>query len=72
VTSKPYGDTRAIRLEDTSFSAGSLRVLSYARPGKLFTANRDLVVSEVATLKSQSLRQVVDVVVDLLRSGTPS
>lgn len=34
VTSKPYGDTRAIRLEDTSFSAGSLRVLSYARPGK--------------------------------------
>ena len=48
VTSKPYGDTRAIILEDTSFSAGSLRVRSYARPGKLFTANRDLIVSEVA------------------------
>ncbi len=70
VTSKPYGDTRAIRLEDTSFSAGSLRVLSYARPGKLFTANRDLIVSEVATLKSQSLRQVVDAVVDLLHAGS--
>ena len=55
VTSKPYGDTRAIKLEDTGFSAGSLRVLSYARPGKLFTANHDLIVSEVATLKSHSL-----------------
>lgn len=64
VTSKPYGDTRAIRLEDTSFSAGSLRVLSYARPGKLFTANRDLIVSEVATLESLLLKQVVDAVVE--------
>ncbi len=57
VTSKPYGDTRAIRLEDTSFSAGSLRVLSYARPSKLFTANRDLIISEVATLKSPLLKR---------------
>jgi mRNA interferase MazF len=72
VTSKPYGDVRAIRLEDTSFSAGSLRVLSFARPAKLFTANRDLMVSEVATLKSQSLKQVVDAVVDLLRAGSSS
>lgn len=69
MTSKPYGDTRAIMLEDNSFSAGSLRVLSYARPSKLFTANRDLIISEVATLKSQSLKQVVDAVVNLLRAG---
>ncbi|MDF0673285.1 MAG: type II toxin-antitoxin system PemK/MazF family toxin [Nitrospira sp.] len=72
VTSKPYSDTRAIKLEDTDFSTGSLRVLSYARPGKLFTANRDLIVSEVATLKSQSLKQVVDAVVNLLRAGNAS
>jgi mRNA interferase MazF len=70
VTSKPYGDTRAIKPEDTSFASGSLRVLSYARPGELFTANRDLIVTEVATLKSQSLKQVVDAVVDLLRAGS--
>jgi hypothetical protein len=41
VTGKPYGDVRAINLEDASFAAGSLRVASYARPGKLFTASRD-------------------------------
>jgi mRNA interferase MazF len=72
VTSKPYGDTRAIRLEDTSFSAGSLRVLSHARPGKLFTANRNLIISEVATLTSQSLKQVVDAVVNLLHADSSS
>lgn len=69
VTSKPYGDSRAIRLEDTGFSTGSLRVLSYARPGKLFTANRDLIATEVATLKPPSLKHVVDAVVNLLRAG---
>jgi mRNA interferase MazF len=72
VTSKPYGDTCAITLEDTSFTTGSLRVTSYARPGKLFTANQDLIVSEVATLKPQSLKQIVDAVVDLLRGGSSS
>lgn len=58
-----------IKLEDTSFATGSLRVTSYARPGKLFTANRDLIVAEVATLKSQSLKRVVNAVVDPLRAG---
>lgn len=72
VTSKPYGDTQAIRLDDRSFSAGSLRVLSYARPGKLFTANQDLLISEVATLKSQTSKQIVDAVVNLLRAGSVS
>lgn len=69
VTSKPYTDARAIKLEDASFATGSLRVLSYARPGKLFTANHDLIVSEVATLKSHLLKQVIDAVVNLLRAG---
>lgn len=72
VTSKPYGDTQAIKLDDSSFSAGSLRVLSYARPGKLFTANQDLLISEVATLKLQTSKQIVDAVVNLLRAGSLS
>jgi hypothetical protein len=46
-----------------------LRVTSYARPGKLFTANRDLIASEVAALKPESLKRLVDAVVDLLRAG---
>jgi mRNA interferase MazF len=42
ITSNPYSDVRAIELLDTSFATGSLLVTSYARPGKLFTANRSL------------------------------
>ncbi len=69
VTSNPYGDARAIKLEDVSFTTGALRVTSYARPGKLFTANRDLIVAQVAALKPAWLTQIVDAVVNLLRGS---
>jgi mRNA interferase MazF len=69
VTSKAYGDTRAIKLEDASFASGSLHVTSYARPGKLFTANRDLILAEVARLKADSFTLVIDAVVHLIQGG---
>jgi len=50
VTSNPYGDPRAFHLTPPSFSSGSLRSDSYARPGKLFTASRELMVTQVDEL----------------------
>lgn len=47
VTSKRYADAQACELTDDSFAKGSLRVTSYARPGKLFTANRSLIAEEI-------------------------
>ena len=52
ITSKPYGDTRAIMLEDGDFASGSLRLTSFARPGKLFTAYASLVAGQVGELKT--------------------
>jgi mRNA interferase MazF len=69
VTSKPYGDARVITIEDSSFATGSLRATSDARPGKLFTANRGLMVAQVGTLKSQAFQQIVVAVVDLVSGG---
>ena len=67
VTSNPYGDPHAIHLTDASFAAGSLRADSYARPGKLFTASRDLMVAQVAVLSTAAFQQVVDAVVVVVR-----
>ena len=69
MTSKSYSDTRAVTIDEEDFTKGSLQVTSYARPGKLFTANRDLIASEMAVLKPESLQRLVDAVVDLLRAG---
>jgi mRNA interferase MazF len=59
-------DERAIKLDDASFGTGSLRAMSYARPGKLFTASRALTVAQVGRLKPE-FRQIIDSVVSLLR-----
>jgi mRNA interferase MazF len=69
ITSNAYGDARAIQLADDSFESGSLRVVSYARPGKLFTASDSLVVAEVAKLKTAPFKRIVDAVVDILKAG---
>lgn len=70
VTSNPYSDAQAIKLTEDSFRTGSLRVESYARPGKLFTANRDLIVRQVGDLKDESFRRIVNSVVALLQTGS--
>jgi mRNA interferase MazF len=66
VTSNPYSDPRSITLDDDSFAEGSLRLTSYARPGKLFTANCSLMVSQVGRLKTEPLKQIIDTIVDIL------
>jgi mRNA interferase MazF len=50
VTSKQYGDSTTIVLDDSSFASGSLQVVSYARPAKLFTASADLISAQVGVL----------------------
>ena len=69
VTSKSYGDARAIAIAATDLATGSLRLASFARPGKLFTANETIISSAVATLTRGALTRVIDAVVEILRSG---
>jgi mRNA interferase MazF len=69
ITSKPYSDARAVELINSSFDKGSLHLVSYARPGKLFTANQSLIVRQVGVLKDEVLKQIVEAVVELLREG---
>jgi mRNA interferase MazF len=69
VTSNPYGDPRAVHLPPSSFASGSLRSDSYVRPGKLFTASRDLMVAEVAAQKPEARQQVVGAVIGILRGA---
>jgi hypothetical protein len=47
-------------------------VTSYARPGKLFTANRDLMVAHVGMLKDEVTVSIVDAVISILRTRVKS
>jgi mRNA interferase MazF len=67
VTSKRYADDMAMELTDEDFQMGSLRLISYARAGKLFTAHQSLFVSEVGRLKAEALRKLTDGIVAIFR-----
>ena len=69
ITSNTYGDSRAVMLEDVSFAVGALRVVSYARPGKLFTANSTLMVTQVGTLQAEPFQHIIEAVVALLQTS---
>jgi mRNA interferase MazF len=69
VTSNAYADAHAVEISDPDFLTGGLRRTSYARPGKLFTANRSLIVAEVGILKGESFELIIEAVVKLLRNN---
>lgn len=64
--------TATLALTESHFAAGSLRVASYARPGKLFTAHRDLMIAAVGHLNPEALKRVTEAVVSLLQASLPA
>ena len=72
ITSRPYADPRAVELGLDSYAQGGLSRVSYARPGKLFTANAHIITRHAGLLKREPLRAVVDAVMDLLRYSVPA
>jgi mRNA interferase MazF len=72
ITSNPYSDSRAIRLGHEDFETGGLQRVSYARPGKLFTANEALFSGIAGLLTEGVLNQVRAAVAGLIGCGTES
>ena len=69
ITSNPFSDPAAIALNENAFSQGGLQRISYARPGKLFTANDSLFANQVGVLHAAIFQQVRDAVVVMLSRG---
>ena len=67
ITSNPYGDARAIELTNADFVTGGLRIVSYARPTKLFTAHESLLVKEAGKLHAATHRKICDAVIAIIR-----
>jgi mRNA interferase MazF len=67
ITSQGYGDEKAISLAATDFARGSLRLTSYVRTGKLFTAHRSLVANQVGELQPGKFSAIRDAVVRMIQ-----
>jgi mRNA interferase MazF len=69
ITSNPYADPRAVEIIESDFVSGTLQRVSYARPGKLFTASEGLFSSVPATVIPSKLHDVRGAVVALINDG---
>ena len=58
VTSNSYGDDRAIPIATKDFADGGLRVASFARPGKLFTAHETLIQMQAGRLTPSAFERI--------------
>lgn len=58
ITSKTYGDVRAVQITDADFDVGGLHLVSYARPAKLFTAHQSLFSAEAGKLNAAAFARV--------------
>lgn len=62
ITSKPYTSKIAIRINPKDFARGSLPIISFVRPDKLFTADtsiiKDIVGQLTPTTKGKILKSV--------------
>ena len=67
VTSNPYADPLALKIDDADLRRGSLRRVSFARPGKLFTADASLMAATVAELELTILSDLLARVAGLFR-----
>ena len=65
ITSKAYADSAAVELRDSDFELGGLRVISYARPSKLFTANDGIFLSIAGQLGMEKISEILQRVVGL-------
>jgi mRNA interferase MazF len=62
-----------VELTESDFAEGTLQRVSFARPGKLFTAHQSLLSARVGILSPEAHTRIVNRVVTLVRSGlTPS
>ena len=68
ITSNP----QAVVIAQTDFKSGMLRLQSYARPSKLFTANEGLIISIEGTLKPEKLTEIREAIINILNQADES
>ena len=71
ITSNPYVDSTAIRLTNDNLQKGSLSNISFARPMKLFTANRSLIEKRIAILDDETFSTILTATIEALARNMP-
>ena len=67
ITSKDYGDRNAVAIGREDFESGGLPLASFARPGRLLTADPELVVRPLGQLLEAKRAEVAAALSEVLK-----
>lgn len=70
ITSQPYTDPGADEIASPDLSSGAFQKTSYARPGKIFTANSTIIVKQIGVLTTAKLWEISSVIIALLAKNS--
>jgi mRNA interferase MazF len=70
ITSKPYSSKTAIRIQSSDFQQGSLPIVSYVRPDKLFTADTSIISRVTGIVKVKTKNKVLQKVQKLFSASS--
>ena len=68
ITSQARHDRYSVPLTRGDFEVGELRVSSYIRPNRLFTADSHIIVYRVGNVYPQKLNEVIDRVITIIKA----
>jgi len=68
ITSKSKSFPYALSIDASDFASGSLPVDSYIRPNKIFTADKNIILSVAGHLNETKINEVIDSIITILES----
>jgi mRNA interferase MazF len=66
ITSKAKSDPYAVSISNTDFISGSLPLNSYVRPNKLFTADKNIILSVAGHVSDAKISVIINVLFNLI------
>ena len=64
---KARKDEYSIGLSNKDFEKGGLRIDSYIRPNRLFTADKSIVKKKIGRIDNKKIKQVIEKVCEIIR-----
>jgi mRNA interferase MazF len=66
ITSKAKSDPYAVTISSTDFISGALPLTSYVRPNKLFTANKNIILSIAGHVSDAKITAIIHTLLNLI------
>jgi len=67
ITSTPKKGAQTVELRDKDFQEGKLRIMSYVRPRKIFTADLGLILYRAGKINKEKIKEVEDVICKIVK-----